>query len=512
MRIVPRPYLVRALPGVAAAAVAASFLAGACSRSPAAVPAVRIGIHNDPISLDPHGQNELLTFSILGNVFDALTDLDREIRLSPALAESWESPDDLTWRFRLRSGARFHDGRPVEAEDVVASLGRARHVPGSGIASYVVEVAAARALDPRTVEVTTSRPFAGLLNKLAYVSIVPRDALPPPSRPVGTGPYRIASYEKGRRLRLDPVPGPGETAARAPLEFIPVRDPAERTERLLRGDLDLAQDLSPALVRKVEAAEGYRAAVTTSPVVEYLHFLRTDPRFADARVREAFDLALDRAALARTAFLGHAQPASQVVGPGVFGYDPSIPVRQRDVPRARKLLALSGYPAGLDVTLEYREGRDGAELARQLGEAGIRVTPVSEPWPRLFARLSARSVPFYYGGVVAPSADASDILDSFVHSPDPARGYGSTNHSGYRNEAVDRLVERIAQTRSLSERQALLQAGLRLLVEDRWLLPLVIPYDLYGVSTDLDWEPRIDRRLLGVEMRWRRPPRTRPGG
>lgn len=499
----PGPRKVRPLAGAAAAAV--SLLVTACGRSPAPPPPVRIGVHGDPVSLDPHGQAELLSLAILGNVHESLTVLDREIKLGPALAESWESPDDLTWRFRLRPDARFHDGRPVEAEDVVASLARARRVPGGGVGSYVVAVASARALGPRSVEVVTARPFAGLLNKLAVVAVVPRDAPAPLSAPVGNGPYRVAAYEKGRRLRLDPVRGPGRPADLPPLEFYPVRDPSERTERLLRGELDVVQDLAADLLPQVGAARGCRVAITTSPVVEFLHFSRSDPRFADPRVREAFDLALDRSALARNAFRGHAQPATQIVGPGVFGYDPAIPARHRDLARARSLLGAAGYGEGFDVRLEYRQGRDATEIARQLGEAGIHVTPVAHPWPPLFARLSARSVPFYYGGVAAPSADASDIFDSFVHSPDPSRGYGGTNHSGYSNPEVDRLVERIGETRSLKERQALLQQGMRLLAEDRWILPLVIPYDLYGVSSGLSWEPRLDRRLLGVEMRWARP-------
>ncbi|KAA0256565.1 MAG: hypothetical protein EDX89_00240 [Acidobacteria bacterium] len=511
MSLPERPGSRQVRPPTAAAAAAVAFLVTACGQPPAAPPPVRIGVHGDPVSLDPHGQAELLSLAILGNVHEALTVLDREIKLGPALAESWESPDDLTWRFRLRPDARFHDGRAVEAEDVVASLARARRVPGGGVGSYVVAVASSRALGPRTVEVVTTRPFAGLLNKLAVVAVVPRDAPAPLAAPVGNGPYRVSAYEKGRRLRLDPVAGPGLPADLPPLEFFPLRDPAERTERLLRGELDLVQDLSPDLLPQVEAAKGYRVAVTTSPVVEFLHFSRSDPRFADPRVREAFDLALDRAALVRNAFRGRAQPATQIVGPGVFGYDPSIPARGRDLARARSLLADAGYAGGLDVRLEYRQGRDAAEIARQLGEAGIRVTPVAHPWPPLFARLSARSVPFYYGGVAAPSADASDIFDSFVHSPDPARGYGGTNHSGYSNPEVDRLVERIGETRSLRERQALLQQGMRLLAEDRWILPLVIPYDLYGVTRDLAWEPRLDRRLFGAEMRWSRPRKEAAG-
>lgn len=495
----PDPYLP---PLLAAASLAALVALPACSRRepPAPARAVRIGIHGDPISLDPHLQNEVLTFAVLGNVFEGLTDFDRDLKLSPSLAASWSSPDDLTWVFSLREGARFHDGRSVEADDVVASLERVRRHPRSGIASYAVEIQSVTAVDPRTVRIRTRRPFGGLLNKLAYLLVVPRDTPEEGAPPLGSGPYRIVSYEPGAMLRMEPAEG--APTGLPPLEFVPVRDRAERSERLLSGRLDLVQDLALARVPQVEASPCCRAVAQPSPVVEYLHFLSTDPRFSDPRVRLAIDLAIDRAALVETAFAGYAQPASQIVGPGVFGYDAGIPITRRDLSRSRRLLAEAGHERGLDLTLEHREGRDPRELVRQLAEAGVRVTAVSSPWPDLFARLSARKIPFYYGGVSAPSADASDIFDSFVHSRDAVWGYGRSNHSDYRNPEVDALVERIAETSDLRERKAFLQRGLRLLREDRRLLPLVNPYDVYGVSEALSWQPRFDRRLLGVDMRW----------
>ncbi|HQN09241.1 MAG TPA: ABC transporter substrate-binding protein, partial [Thermoanaerobaculia bacterium] len=109
------------------------LVAGAC-RKP--VPVARVAIHSAPLSFDPHLQNEIVTAAVLANLYDGLTEFDRESRLVPALAAEWTNPDERTWVFRLRKGVRFHDGRDLAAADVVFSLERARRHPRTGLASY----------------------------------------------------------------------------------------------------------------------------------------------------------------------------------------------------------------------------------------------------------------------------------------------------------------------------------------------------------------------------------------
>ena len=160
---------------------------------------MRIAIHSAPQSFDPHLQNEVLTSAVLANLYDGLTEFDEESRIRPALAATWTNPDERTWVFRLRPGVRFHDGRPLTAEDVVFSLGRARNHPRTDLSSYLVEVESVKALDPLTVEVRTRRPFAALLVKLSPIQIVPRGSPETITEPVGTGSYRFLRYERGSR-------------------------------------------------------------------------------------------------------------------------------------------------------------------------------------------------------------------------------------------------------------------------------------------------------------------------
>ena len=116
---------------------------------------MRVGLYAAPLSLDPHLENEFLTSAVLANAFEGLTSLDGGLRVEPALAVSWDTPGPSTWRFRLRPGARFQDGRPVAARDVAWSLERARRHPRSGVSHYLADVVEVRVAAPDVVEIRT---------------------------------------------------------------------------------------------------------------------------------------------------------------------------------------------------------------------------------------------------------------------------------------------------------------------------------------------------------------------
>jgi peptide/nickel transport system substrate-binding protein len=479
---------------------------GGCHReaqAPSSSRPLRIATYSAPLSLDPHLKNEVLTFSILQNVYDPLVAFDDQLRVQPALATSWENPNDLTWRFHLRPGVRFHDGRLLTADDVVATLERVRKHPRSQVANYLVSVDTVRKVSPDTVEIVTRRPSPVFLNKLTFIDVVPRDAPEEITQPVGTGPYRFVSMD-GDHLVLRAFDGAWSGKPDQPdveLQFVP--DPAERVARLTRGDVDLVQEVKPELAAAVQKAPHCRLLSSESMLVEYLS-LRVDTKpFSDPRVRHAVDVAIDRAALVQRYHRGYALPMGQLVSRQAFGYVPELQPRQRDLETARRLLAEAGFPRGLDVDLEFREGRSADVLAAQLGEAGIRVRTVARPWSEMFRRLQEGKVVFYLGGVQTGSADASDVFDSKVHSHDPANGYGDNNWNGFADRDLDRLIEGSATTMDMMQRRTQLEEVMRRVMEDLPLIPLDNPYTLFGVRDDLQWSPRRDGMVRALDIRRR---------
>ena len=123
----------------------------------------------------------------------------------------------------------------------------------------------------------------------------------------------------------------------------------------------------------------------------------------------------------------------------------------------------------------------------------------------VYRRLLEGRVRFYHGGVVALTGDASDVLDSFVHARDGARGYGATNYTGGGSADVDRAIEEAGDTALPAERLARLQAAMRLTLATRLLIPVVIPDDVYGVRATVEFRPRLDRRWTTLDWRCRYP-------
>jgi len=464
---------------------------------------LRIALYTYPSASDPHAENEFVTLMVLGHIYEPLVTLDSDLRVQPGLAERWDNPNELTWRFYLRSGVRFHDGRPLTADDVVASFERVRRDPQGAFASYLVAVRSARALNPLTVEVTTVRPSALLLRKLAFVMIVPAGSPPRIQHPVGTGPYKLAKWEGGRVTLEGGEDYWGGPPPLRHVELVAIGDDRERANRLLAREVDVAQSLPPAEVARVRGATGVRVAMREGLSVEYLQARVDRVPFTDVRVRQAVSLALDRQQLVDHVLLGFGRPTVQIVPPIAVGYSPELTPPRRDVAAARRLLAEAGYRNGIDVDLHYRAGRPLEPIRQQLAEAGIRARLVPLTFDELSDQMEAGAAPFRYAVLVTETADASDVLDSMAHSPEPARGWGLSNFSGYANPELDGWIEQSGLVGAPRDRRDTLQRCLRVLTRDLPFIPLFVPHEIYGVSDDLAFEPRLDGNLLAQEMRRR---------
>jgi peptide/nickel transport system substrate-binding protein len=479
----------------AAALVAALCCAVHCGRPPAAAERpLRIALDSGPFALDPHA-GELLTLSVLRNLYDALTAFDAGNRVRPALAESWENPDELTWIFHLRRGVFFHDGREFTARDVLFSFDRARRAaPASEIGTYLVAIDKVLALDAHTVEITTRRPYSILLNKLAFVLIVPAGSPPVISRPVGTGPYRLVSDQPGKRLALRVFERYwGGAAGVRRVEFLPLPDPEARVRGLLDGDLDVVAEPGIADVERIRAARGCRIAEQTSLGVTYL-VLRSDRQpLADPRTRRAISLALDRGALVRQALRGEGEPIGQMVTRNVFGFAPDILPPAAAPAAARALLAAAGHAGGLDLALQIRPGLrpELDALAGQLRGAGIRVHAVERPLESF-----AADVDLSFASWFCLSGDASDFFDALAHSPSRRNGYGSGNFARYRNPALDALIEDSEATLNMLTRRVQLEHSMHVVMDDLVFVPLYSTPILYGTRDEVDWQPRSDDLIL----------------
>lgn len=469
-----------------------------CQPAPASSVPLRIGFYAPPLGPDPHLYNEYVSFTVSAHVYETLTSLDPFLRVGPALAQSWDSPDEWTWRLHLRRGVRFHDGRPLTAADVAFSLERARSHPSSEYAGYLVTLQRVRVLDEATLELVTHRPNSMLLNKLAFIFIVPQGAPERIDQPLGTGPYR-AHYQPDGSVRLtafDGYWGPPPAEREALLTFFESRIGPARS--LLAGEVDVVVDPAPEEVQRLRAAPGIHITTLRSPSVDILYMRLDAPPFSDVRVRQAIHLALDRPALVQTLLSGLGQASAQPVSRGTFGFDPDAKPPSRDLAAARRLLAQAGYPGGFDVALELRDDLRADSIAAQLADAGLRVTLKPARADALLKRLASGEARFAYLTLLCDSGDASDTFESALHSR--ARGFGASNYAGYGNRALDELIETSAGTRQLGERRRLLQQCTRLAMKDLPMIPLFERDWSFAFREDVRWETRADGRLLASDL------------
>jgi peptide/nickel transport system substrate-binding protein len=190
-------------------AARAVALAGALFATSATAQNLELAVDQSPAGLDPHIVTAFSSFMIVnGTIYEGLTAIDKDLKIVPGLAESWTvSPDGRTYAFKLRPGVVFHDGSPMEAEDVAATVRRvlAKEI-ASPLASRLSSVETATAVDPRTIELKLKEPAAPLLASLATIAVVPRsmeankDALQ--KQPVGTGPFRFGEWQPNGFISL----------------------------------------------------------------------------------------------------------------------------------------------------------------------------------------------------------------------------------------------------------------------------------------------------------------------
>ncbi len=507
------------------AVIATAFTLAAPLAAPLAAQELRVGLAATITSLDPHfhviGSNSALA----RNIFDGLVNQDDQQRLVPGLAESWRALDATTWEFRLREGARFHDGTPATAEDVAASLRRIpriRNSPSSFL-PFVRPITGIQVLDDRTLRLTTAEPFPLLPNSVSRIAILPRAAeeadtpdLNAGRGLLGTGPYRLVRYSQGERVELA-ASGPANPWQRVTFRF--VTNDAARVSALLAGDLDLIEQVPTADMERLRRSGRVSIASAASNRLMYLHPDQDRERtpFAtardgsaianplrDARVRRALSLAVDRAALVARVMDGAGTPAGQVVPEGYFGHVPSLAAPAADPAGARRLLAEAGLPDGFALTLHASNDRYPNDdkvaqaLAQMWTRAGIPTQVVVQPGNVFFARATARDYTLIMGGAAAETGEASSVLRPLLATFDTARGDGSGNRGRYSNPEFDRKLREALATVDDAAREARLREATEIAMEDVGIIPLFFFQNSWASRSGITYRPRSDGWTLAV--------------
>jgi peptide/nickel transport system substrate-binding protein len=496
--------------------VTIAFGAACRSAEPTPPGMIVVGLANSPANLDPRVGSDEASQKLHQLLYDSLFRVGDDLRLVPQLATSLEQPDDRTYVVHLRSGVRFHDGRPFSAADVVYTfrslLDPAFVSPKKGAYRLLSSV---EAVDPATVRFTLSEPFGSFPVNLV-LGIVPAGAGPELGRaPVGTGPYRLVSFVPDDRTVLarnaDYFDGP---PANAGLVLRVVPDDTMRGLELRKGTVDLVvNDLAPDIVFEL-GREG-RLEVVSAPGTDfaYLGLNLRDPLLADRRVRQALGFAIDREAIVEYLRRGLATVATGIVPSASWAYAPDVFDFAHDPARARRLLDEAGHPdpdgegplARFRLSLKTSTSEvyriQAAVIQQDLREVGVDVDIRSYEFATLYADVLRGNFQLYtlqWVGVSDP-----DMLRRVFHSGQmPPVGF---NRGFYANPDVDRLIDRATVAVEEAERARLYAEVQRLVAADVPWVPLwtktnvaVFQPDLEGVrlspTASFDFLRQVSRR------------------
>jgi peptide/nickel transport system substrate-binding protein len=375
---------------------------------------------SDVATLDPHALNETFTLGFLGNVYEGLTRRGADLRIEPALAESWEMVEPTRWHFHLRRGVRFHDGAAFTAADVLFSAERARK---GDVKARLAGVDAIEKVDDHTVDVVTATPQPLLIAEWDTWYIMDEDwarrtgaAEPGGVRQGGQSPAAREANGTGAFRIVERQADVGTTAERNAgwwgkregnldrVVFRPVALDATRVAALLAGEVDLAYPLPLQDLDRVRATPGLRVLVAPEVRTVFLgmdqargELLYSDVRGAnplrDRRVRLALYEAIDVAAIQAKIMRGAVTPVASLVAPGVEGFPDGLERYPYDPATARALLAEAGYPEGFALGLDCPNDRyvnDDAicqAVAAMLARVGVRVSLNIQPRALFFAKV-----------------------------------------------------------------------------------------------------------------------------
>jgi peptide/nickel transport system substrate-binding protein len=507
----------------------------ALAMAPASAQTLRYANQGDLKSLDPYTLKETTTIAHHGHVYEGLVTRDKDLKIVPALAESWETPEPTRWRFHLRKNVKFHNGDPFTADDVIFSADRIRST-GSNFLTNVAADAKFVKIDDYTIDVKLDSPNPILISQWdgwyimdkkwaeANNSVAPTPAAATtPSyaslNANGTGPFMIESHQPGVKTVFKVNPnwwGKPEHNLKE-IVFTPIGSAATRVAALLSGEVDVIEPVPIQDIARVNSSG--TAEVMTGPELRTI-FLGMDQTrnellysnvkgknpFKDIRVREAFFKTVDVELIKTRVMRGLSTPSALMIAPQLFSLSKDFTRPKLDPEGAKKLLAEAGYPDGFEVTMDCPNDRyvNDAQICEavvgMLARIGVKVNLLAQPKQQYFAKVlksGGFQTSFYLLGWTPATSDSQNVLyDIMGCRDDPKSPRGEANLGGYCNKQLDALADKVLLETNTATRDQLIKQAFEIGVKDFGYIPLHQQALAWGVSKKVKLTQRADNQVL----------------
>lgn len=446
----------------------------------------------DATTLDPHSGNTGPNHVLIHNIYEPLVIRGFDGKLQGALATSWRVlPTDPTiWEFKLRPNVKFHNGNAFTADDVVFSMTRALK-PAADMKSLLVSVETVTKVDDTTVHIKTKGPNALLVNNLTNLFIMDKEwseannAADPQNLKEkvengstraanGTGAFSLVSREPDVRTVMKANPGhwaAGDNQSGiTEIVYRPIPEAATRVAALLSGEIDYLQDVPVQDLARLGTSPGIR--VNAGPENRSIFFgmnvglpelkssdVKGKNPFAELKVRQAINTAINREAIQRVVMRGQSTPIGTIGTQFINGFTKELDTYPaHDVAASKKLMTEAGYPNGFTVNLHTTNDRyvnDEAisqAVVGMLGQIGIKATLVSQSLRVHFPGIQKGEYDFYLLGWGIPTFDSHYIFNDMYRTKTPSAG--TWNGTGYSNAALDAKIDGMNSEVDLAKRNA----------------------------------------------------------
>ena len=460
---------------------------------------LRIGLAEDPDPLDPTLARTFVGRIVFASLCDKLFDIGPELEIVPQLATGWEWTDgNKGLIIKVRPGVKFQDGEPLDAGAVKFSIERHLTMPGSNRKAEIGAVTGVDIVDDHTVKLALSAPFAPLLAQLtdrAGMIASPKAAQAAGdkfgSRPVCAGPYRFverlaqdrivverfADYWDKDKIGLDRI------------VYLPIPDSTVRLANLQSGGLDMIERVAATDLPAVRKDSRLKLATViglgyNGITINLANGERAkNPLGQDARVRQALELAIDRAALNEVVFNGEFEPGNQWVAPANPYYLKELPIPPRDVAKAKALLAAANAPKP-QVAFMVPNNSEALQVAQVVqamaGDAGFDLRIQATEFASSLELATKGDFETYLIGW-SGRADPDGNLYNFVACKAPP----ALNTPHYCNEDVDRELDAARAAGPRADRLVHYRKVAEHTLQDRPIIYLYHPKLLWALSTKL---------------------------
>ncbi len=504
----------------AAAGILSVSMAGAASAE-----TLRWARAGDSLTFDPHAQNEVPTHTLAHQMYEPLLLRDMAGKIIPALATDWYATDNgNVWEFKLRKGVKFHGGEDFTADDAVFSLKRAM-MPTSDMKELLSSVKEVRKVDDHTLHIETKGPNPLMPNNLTNLFIMdsewavenrcaaPQDIANGGDNPCarttnGTGPFKLVSRVQDQKTvlkRNDAYWGIGIFPMQVTeLIYTPIQESATRVSAFLSGEVDFIQDLPVQDLARIAKTDGLD--VITAAENRTIFFglnvgdadLTTDTvqgknPFADVRVRQAMNMALNREAIKKIVMRNQSLLTGVVMPPFVNGWTKELDAYPAwDIRKAKALMSDAGYGDGFGITLDCPNDRyinDEAVCLAAVGmfaQIGIKVTLDAKPKAQHFPLIKTQKTDFYLLGWGVPTFDSGYIFNFLVHTTTDKMG--SWNNTRYTNPELDKKIVGLASETNLTKRNKAIAEIWNTVQGETLYLPIHNQILNWGVTSKIDFQ------------------------